>query len=163
MVCAVCLSEWCYAKMKVYTIDSRSESLQQILHDISLDDAKRLREKGWRYPEQVLHNWEEAKGIIEILFHDRIHRRLELVSLLHMGTANARLLENAERQQISCIETLEMDVRELPERQDPFDRILLDSPCTGLGVLRRNPDIKWKVRPKDFYRLHLLRARCWPR
>ncbi len=25
-----------------------------------------------------------------------------------------------------------------------FDRILLDAPCSGLGVLRRNPDIKWK-------------------
>ncbi len=95
MVLAVCLSEWCYAKMKMYTIDSRSESLQQILHDISPDNAKRLREKGWRYPEQVLHNWEEAKRIIETLFHSRIHRRLALVSLLHMGTANARLLESA--------------------------------------------------------------------
>ncbi len=27
-----------------------------------------------------------------------------------------------------------------------FDRILLDAPCSGLGVLRRNPDIKWKSR-----------------
>jgi len=26
-----------------------------------------------------------------------------------------------------------------------FDRILLDAPCSGLGVLRRNPDIKWKA------------------
>ncbi len=76
----------------------------------------------------------------------------------NQGWKLTRLLENAKRQHISCIETLEMDVRELPERQDPFDRILLDSPCTGLGVLRRNPDIKWKVRPKDFYRLHLLQS-----
>ncbi len=26
-----------------------------------------------------------------------------------------------------------------------FDRILLDAPCSGLGVLRRNPDIKWRA------------------
>jgi 16S rRNA (cytosine967-C5)-methyltransferase len=25
------------------------------------------------------------------------------------------------------------------------DRILIDAPCTGLGVLRRNPDAKWKI------------------
>jgi 16S rRNA (cytosine967-C5)-methyltransferase len=72
------------------------------------------------------------------------------------GWKLTRLEENAQRLHISCIEPLEKDVRELSRRQDPFDRILLDSPCTGLGVLRRNPDIKWKVRPKDFYRLHLI-------
>jgi 16S rRNA (cytosine967-C5)-methyltransferase len=39
-----------------------------------------------------------------------------------------------------------------------FDRVLVDAPCTGLGVLRRNPDIKWKVGPKDCRRLHLLQT-----
>ncbi|SMC87084.1 RsmB/NOP family class I SAM-dependent RNA methyltransferase [Cellulophaga tyrosinoxydans] len=28
------------------------------------------------------------------------------------------------------------------------DRILIDAPCTGLGVLRRNPDAKWKLQPE---------------
>jgi 16S rRNA (cytosine967-C5)-methyltransferase len=28
------------------------------------------------------------------------------------------------------------------------DRVLIDAPCTGLGVLRRNPDAKWKVQPE---------------
>jgi 16S rRNA (cytosine967-C5)-methyltransferase len=31
-----------------------------------------------------------------------------------------------------------------------FDRILLDAPCTGLGVLRRNPDAKWVLSKKNF-------------
>lgn len=34
-----------------------------------------------------------------------------------------------------------------------FDRILLDAPCSGLGVLRRNPDAKWRVPPGDIERL----------
>ena len=30
-----------------------------------------------------------------------------------------------------------------------FDRILLDAPCSGLGVLRRNPDSKWRTKKQD--------------
>ena len=33
------------------------------------------------------------------------------------------------------------------------DRVLLDAPCSGLGVLRRNPDTKWKLTPAFFERI----------
>jgi 16S rRNA (cytosine967-C5)-methyltransferase len=36
-----------------------------------------------------------------------------------------------------------------------FDRILLDAPCSGLGVLRRNPDAKWKKTEADLTRLRV--------
>jgi 16S rRNA (cytosine967-C5)-methyltransferase len=39
-----------------------------------------------------------------------------------------------------------------PKQQDDFDRILLDAPCSGLGVMRRNPDIKWKSSESDLKR-----------
>jgi hypothetical protein len=113
MVLAVCLSEWCYAKMKVYTIDSRSKSLQAILCDISPRNAKRLTENGWRYPEQMLHNWKEAGKIIEPTFEQRIRRRLEMVSLLHMGIANARLLESVG------IDSREMLASQKPDKLFP--------------------------------------------
>ncbi len=32
----------------------------------------------------------------------------------------------------------------------PFDRILIDAPCSGTGTLSRNPEIKWKLEPEDF-------------
>jgi len=32
----------------------------------------------------------------------------------------------------------------------PFDRILIDAPCTGTGVIRKHPDIKWARSEKDF-------------
>ncbi len=35
----------------------------------------------------------------------------------------------------------------------PFDRILLDAPCSGLGVIRRNPDIKWRKGADDLVRV----------
>jgi 16S rRNA (cytosine967-C5)-methyltransferase len=35
----------------------------------------------------------------------------------------------------------------------PFDRILLDAPCSGTGVIRRHPDIKFLRRPADIPRM----------
>ncbi len=32
--------------------------------------------------------------------------------------------------------------------QEKADRVLIDAPCSGLGVLRRNPDAKWKLQPE---------------
>jgi 16S rRNA (cytosine967-C5)-methyltransferase len=34
-----------------------------------------------------------------------------------------------------------------------FDRVLVDAPCSGLGTLRRNPDLKWRQTPKDLAEL----------
>lgn len=34
-----------------------------------------------------------------------------------------------------------------------MDRVLVDAPCSGLGTLRRNPDLKWRQSPKDVQEL----------
>lgn len=41
------------------------------------------------------------------------------------------------------------DGRELPAELGSFDRILIDAPCTGLGALRRRPEVRWRRDPKD--------------
>ncbi len=42
-------------------------------------------------------------------------------------------------------------VKELPKKNAPlFDRILIDAPCTGTGVIRKHPDIKWARKEEDF-------------
>jgi 16S rRNA (cytosine967-C5)-methyltransferase len=35
----------------------------------------------------------------------------------------------------------------------PFDRILVDAPCSGTGTLARNPEIRWRLTPEDLPRL----------
>ena len=36
----------------------------------------------------------------------------------------------------------------------PFDRILIDAPCTNTGVMRRRVDVRWRLKPADFNRMH---------
>ncbi|MFH0998446.1 MAG: 16S rRNA (cytosine(967)-C(5))-methyltransferase RsmB [Pseudomonadota bacterium] len=50
---------------------------------------------------------------------------------------------------ISIVETRAHDLGRPLEtsKTGTYDRVLLDSPCSGLGVLRRNPDIKWRSSP----------------
>jgi 16S rRNA (cytosine967-C5)-methyltransferase len=48
------------------------------------------------------------------------------------------------------------DVRELDE--SGFDRALVDAPCSGLGVLARRPDLRWRAQPLPGLQLELLRA-----
>jgi len=95
VILGLLLSEWSYGQMKARTIDSRSESLQEILGDISLSEAGALTKKGWRYPEEILRDWDKASTVLTISFRDRIRSRLALVSHLNMGSRNARLLEMA--------------------------------------------------------------------
>lgn len=65
--------------------------------------------------------------------------------------------KSARRQGITIIRTLAEDILLLqPESIGLFDRILLDAPCTGLGTIRRKPDIKWRRNIKDPYRLSRL-------
>jgi 16S rRNA (cytosine967-C5)-methyltransferase len=39
-----------------------------------------------------------------------------------------------------------------PPFRSPFDAVLLDAPCSGLGTLGRHPDIRWRCRPSDLAR-----------
>jgi 16S rRNA (cytosine967-C5)-methyltransferase len=63
---------------------------------------------------------------------------------------------NAHRLGLSNIETKQLDSRTVQEHfeNDSFDRILLDAPCSGLGVMRRKPDMKYTKKEEDVSQLH---------
>lgn len=63
--------------------------------------------------------------------------------------------DNAKRLGLENIKTSISDSRHLQEKfkTESFDRILLDAPCSGLGVMRRKPDIKYTKTEKDIERL----------
>ncbi|MEQ1603024.1 MAG: RsmB/NOP family class I SAM-dependent RNA methyltransferase [Methylophilaceae bacterium] len=70
-----------------------------------------------------------------------------------------RLLNLGQRLKRSGLSNLHS--QRISNEQDPklkrlngkFDRVLVDAPCSGLGTLRRNPDLKWRQTPQDIVEL----------
>lgn len=64
------------------------------------------------------------------------------------------LKTRAARNGVDIIETKVIESSKTIKRlEESFDRVLLDVPCSGLGVLRRNPDTKWKLSAQEIDRL----------
>lgn len=61
------------------------------------------------------------------------------------------IAQNASRLQLTNIETKALDSRKVQEhfKEESFDRILLDAPCSGFGVMRRKPDMKYTKKETD--------------
>lgn len=58
-----------------------------------------------------------------------------------------------ERLGVTIVETRQLDARKLPDQlEEKADYILVDAPCSGLGVIRRRPDLRWRVKPDDLSR-----------
>lgn len=67
----------------------------------------------------------------------------------------AQVTSLAERLGIGIVRTVPLDASQpnLLQKEGVFDRVLLDAPCSGLGVLRRNPEGKWWKKPEDLTQL----------
>ncbi|MCW2531869.1 MAG: Ribosomal small subunit methyltransferase [Blastococcus sp.] len=72
---------------------------------------------------------------VHITAADRAPHRAELVAKAVAGEAD--------------VEVLAADGTQPPWAPGSFDRVLLDAPCTGLGALRRRPEVRWRRTPDD--------------
>lgn len=87
---------------------------------------------------KTTHLAELMKNKGKIIACDLYKHRLNLVE------------QNAERLGISIIDVKEMDATKIcQEWIGKFDKILLDVPCMGIGVIKRKPDIKWQRKRED--------------
>ncbi len=79
---------------------------------------------------------------------DKYPQRIELIK------------RGGERLGCRGIETLCWDLTAAPDVLEPesFDRVLVDAPCSGLGVLRRNPESRWSRKPADMETLSALQT-----
>jgi 16S rRNA (cytosine967-C5)-methyltransferase len=83
-----------------------------------------------------------------------MNNRGTIVAMDHAPAKLARLERETHRLGVSIVRTRRTDLNRPPaaDALPRFDRILLDAPCSGLGVLRRNPDAKWSAQEKDIAR-----------
>ncbi len=57
----------------------------------------------------------------------------------------AKLVDTQNRVQANNVDVVVSDARALPFPHTTFDRVLVDAPCSGLGVLRRRPDARHRI------------------
>jgi 16S rRNA (cytosine967-C5)-methyltransferase len=80
--------------------------------------------------------------------------------IIALDTQEWRLRELRKRATKAGVDTIEIRLitssKVYKRMKDTADRLLLDVPCSGLGTLQRNPDIKWKLTSKDLDRLKRL-------
>ncbi len=76
------------------------------------------------------------------------------ITALDLHSERLRMLrEEAGRLGASIVETRTADAAaSLESLRGVFDGVLLDAPCSGLGTLRRNPEIRWRLAPADINR-----------
>jgi 16S rRNA (cytosine967-C5)-methyltransferase len=93
-----------------------------------------------------------------------------------LGTKTEQIMEKAPALLVSMdrsVKRLELgpeeanrvigDIIEVPFRKGSFDAILLDAPCSSLGIIRKHPEIKWHRREEDIssfgaYQLRLIKS-----
>ncbi|MBM4763979.1 16S rRNA (cytosine(967)-C(5))-methyltransferase RsmB [Bacillus sp. B15-48] len=109
---------------------------------------------GVRGDEQILDAC-AAPGGKSTHIAERLDNTGKVISLdLHEHKVKL-IVQNAERLGLENIEVKQLDSRNVQEHfeKESFDRILLDAPCSGLGVMRRKPDMKYTKVEEDLVRL----------
>ena len=76
---------------------------------------------------------------------------------VHPGRAR-ELEDNARRLGATNVAVVRADALALPEDLRGYDHVLVDAPCSGLGVLASRPDLRWRAKPLPDLQLDLLQA-----
>ncbi|MCW8805876.1 MAG: 16S rRNA (cytosine(967)-C(5))-methyltransferase RsmB [Ignavibacteriaceae bacterium] len=86
-----------------------------------------------------------------------MHSRGEVVAIDRFESRLKILQKNMTRLNVDCVRVVEADALEY--KNLPFDRVLVDVPCSGSGTLSKKPDIKWKKDLFDIRNLNTLQSK----
>jgi 16S rRNA (cytosine967-C5)-methyltransferase len=84
--------------------------------------------------------------------------RGEIVAVERSASRAAALRRTAARLRADIVTVVEGDAAAFAA-DAPFDRVLLDPPCSGLGTLQSRPDLRWRARPEEIAALAAAQAR----
>ena len=86
--------------------------------------------------------------------------RGKVIALDTSARGIVRISQNAERLRLVSLQAIRADASKalLGDIAGPYDRIIVDAPCSGLGTLRSHPEIKWQRNDSDIARLAALQA-----
>lgn len=120
----------------------QDEAAQLISHCLALQPGQRVLDACAGLGGKTGHIAQLIENNGEIIATDTVGRKL------------AALEKEMQRLGISSVKTVRHDWTHAPDSAllGTFDRVLLDAPCSGLGVLQRNPDTRWQRVEQDLKR-----------
>ena len=90
-----------------------------------------------------------------------MHNQGRLIAMDIVPQKLRELKRRAQRAHPSpCIETQLIDANTVAAHTGRADRLLIDAPCSGLGTLKRQPDLKWRLSPKRIEKMQAIQVQC---
>ncbi|MGD8243482.1 MAG: 16S rRNA (cytosine(967)-C(5))-methyltransferase RsmB, partial [Desulfobacterales bacterium] len=120
----------------------QDEAAQTVGHLVDAQPGETILDACAGLGGKTAHLAERMQNNGRITAVDRDNRKLQ-----RLQTEMQRLgIDIVQTRTLDWLDDTTVDLRRV------YDRILVDAPCSGMGVLRRNPDAKWKRKPKAFKR-----------
>jgi 16S rRNA (cytosine967-C5)-methyltransferase len=120
----------------------QDEASQLVAHAVTPQSAQYILDLCAAPGSKSTHLARLTNGSAAVIAADLYEHRLREVT---------RAARTQQHQRLYCVG---LDARQpLPFAEPVFDRVLVDAPCSGTGTLRRNPEIRWRIRPEDIAQL----------
>ncbi|MEH7106817.1 16S rRNA (cytosine(967)-C(5))-methyltransferase RsmB [Bacillus sp. JJ1764] len=124
----------------------QDESSMLVAYALGVSDHQTVLDACAAPGGKTTHIAEKLKGTGEVISIDLHEHKVKLIR------------DNAQRLGLENIKAVALDSRKVSEhfQEGSFDSVLLDAPCSGLGVMRRKPDMKYTKKEQDITQLSMI-------